>query len=628
VTVVVGTAGHIDHGKTTLLHALTGIDADRLPEEKRRGLTIDVGYAHGSPDGGLEIDYVDVPGHDRLIGNMLVGVGEIDAALLVVAADDGPRAQTLEHLGLLHAMGIDRGLVAITKADLVPEWRLADVTADVADLLSATALEASPIVAVSAVSGTGLAELRSALAALRDAIEPPGVGARGGRTTSWLAIDRVFAVRGRGVVITGTSRGQPFFSGERVHIRPGDLEARVRGIEVHDVAVPAGPGHGRVALNLTGVERSLVRRGQVVTSGAAAGPVSPVSSRHLLAALAPPTPVSGRRSGEPWPPLPGSQARLHLGTDQADVVVGRNVLGASLLPNGRAVVELRLERAVATTPGGRFVLRRPRPVALLGGGVVLDTDPPRGRSRGRLQPGRVARLVSAVDAGDPHVIITALRDTHGWLRLPGGSELADDVAVASADAVIEAVRTHHLDRPDEPGLPLSTARTRGAASLRQSVSIDRATADQAAIAVVDGLLAGGRLARRADAVALQGRELPPADPARASAMERLVASLDVPAPPPLGAAAGAAGCPPDAVRELEREGRIVVVADDLAWSAAAFERLRGQALALAEEAPLTPAALRDATGTSRKYVMALLEELDRRGSLRRTAAGHVPGRRA
>jgi selenocysteine-specific elongation factor len=156
VTVVVGTAGHIDHGKTTLLRALTGIDADRLPEERRRGLTIDVGYAHGAPDDGAEIDYVDVPGHDRLVGNMLVGVGEIDAALLVVAADDGPRAQTFEHLGLLHAMGIGRGLVALTKVDIVTESRRTEVASTVAELLSATTLAGAQVVPVSASSGAGL----------------------------------------------------------------------------------------------------------------------------------------------------------------------------------------------------------------------------------------------------------------------------------------------------------------------------------------------------------------------------------------------------------------------------------------------------------------------------------------
>src|SRR6478735_4331407 len=200
MTVVVGTAGHIDHGKTTLLRALTGIDADRLPEERRRGMTIDIGYAHMALPDGSEIDFVDVPGHDRLVGNMLVGAGEIDAALLVVAADDGPRAQTREHLGLLDALGISAGVVAITKTDAVDALRLAEVRRAVQELLEPTSLAGAPSVDVSAVTGAGLEALRRELAILaasfRSTSRPPT-----------LAIDRAFTVRGRGVVVTGTLRG-------------------------------------------------------------------------------------------------------------------------------------------------------------------------------------------------------------------------------------------------------------------------------------------------------------------------------------------------------------------------------------------------------------------------------------
>src|SRR6478735_8959402 len=206
MTVVVGTAGHIDHGKTTLLRALTGIDADRLPEERRRGMTIDVGYAHMALPDGTEIDFVDVPGHDRLVGNMLVGAGEIDAALLVVAADDGPRAQTIEHLALLDALRITTGIVAVTKIDVAGAERTAEVVAAVGRLLGNTSLAGSPVVAVSSVSGEGIDGLRDALAALPEragAAEGLGLASTGSR----LAIDRAFTVKGRGVVVTGTLRG-------------------------------------------------------------------------------------------------------------------------------------------------------------------------------------------------------------------------------------------------------------------------------------------------------------------------------------------------------------------------------------------------------------------------------------
>ncbi len=416
MTVVIGTAGHIDHGKTTLLRALTGIDADRLPEERRRGLTIDVGYAHGSPDGGPEIDYVDVPGHDRLVGNMLVGVGEIDAALLVVAADDGPMAQTFEHLGLLHAMGIMRGLVAITKVDLVTETRRAEVASAVADLLSATSLAGAPVVPVSANSGAGLEALRTALAALRDDVERDG-SRRSRPERAWVAIDRVFSVRGRGVVVTGSARGTPLVAGQSVRIEPGDLGARVRGIEVHDVEVMESPAGGRVALNLAGIAQRSLRRGLVVTSADGAhDPLAVVGSDRLLVVLDAPAALPGRRPDDAWPPPDGSTTRIHIGTDQAGAILGRSGRDAVTLPDGRALALLRLDRPVATAIGERFVLRRPRPAALLAGGIVLDPDPRaraiaaapvralphpprggRGGGRSRCHPGRSHRAPRVPD---------------------------------------------------------------------------------------------------------------------------------------------------------------------------------------------------------------------------------------
>src|SRR5437762_3105198 len=257
MTVVVGTACHIDHGKTALLRALTGIDADRLPEERRRGMTIDVGYAHMPLPDSDELDFVDVPGHDRLIGNMLVGAGEIDAALLVVAADDGPRAQTLEHLELLDALGIDAGIVVVTKTDVVDAVRTGDVVAEVKRLLAATTLAGSPVVAVSSVSGEGLGALRTELVRLRDRIRRrPETGAGAPR----LAVDRVFSVRGRGVVVTGTLRGGRLGAGDQLRVEPGGLAVRVREVQVHNHLVAQADSGGRVALNLAGVELADLRR--------------------------------------------------------------------------------------------------------------------------------------------------------------------------------------------------------------------------------------------------------------------------------------------------------------------------------------------------------------------------------
>src|SRR4051812_10860286 len=222
-TVVIGTAGHIDHGKTTLLRALTGIDADRLPEEQARGMTIDVGFAHLDLDDGTSLDFVDVPGHDRLVGNMLVGAGEIDAVLLVIAADDGPRAQTFEHLELLDGLGLARAAIAITKVDVVDESRVGEVVAQANAIVDRTSMAGARIVPVSSTSGAGLDEIGKALLELRDAvlkdwsIRPAG--------PLRLPVDRAFGVRGRGAVVTGTLRGGVASPGQELRIEPEARDA-------------------------------------------------------------------------------------------------------------------------------------------------------------------------------------------------------------------------------------------------------------------------------------------------------------------------------------------------------------------------------------------------------------------
>jgi selenocysteine-specific elongation factor len=366
----------------------------------------------------------------------------------------------------------------------------------------------------------------------------------------------------------------------------------------------------------------------VTTADGARDPLAVVGSDRLLVVLDAPAALPGRRPGDAWSPPDGSTTRIHIGTDQTGAILGRSGRDAVTLPDGRALALLRLDRPVATAVGERFVLRRPRPAALLAGGIVLDPDPARGRSRRRQSTLRLSRLVAAVGEGDQEAILAALIELHGHLISSAGPQLAADVQRDAADAILAAVEAYHREHPKAAGLPLSAARGTGSTLIRRSVSIDRPAADEAAITLLAGMLADGRLERSGETVHLPGRGVPLPDPVREEAMRRLLQALDDPAPPALRSAASAASCPPDAVRELERNALIVVVDDDLAWSAAAFERLSDQALGLATAAPLTPAALRDATGTSRKYVMALLEELDRRGLLRRTPEGHVPGPRA
>jgi selenocysteine-specific elongation factor len=603
MTIVVGTAGHIDHGKTSLLRALTGIDPDRLPDERRRGMTLDVGYAWLAFDDGTQLDFVDVPGHDRLVGNMLVGAGEIDAAMLVVAADDGPRAQTLEHLELLDGLAIRDGVAVVTKTDLVDEARVAQVATSVERLLAATSLAGSPVVAASAQTGAGLDRVRASLVALRDRVESRGDREPG---PARLGIDRVFTIRGRGLVATGTLRHGRIARGDGLRLEPGGDTVRVREVQVHGRTVEvAGPG--RVALALAGADPSRVERGMVLS----ADPGVVVSERMLVALRAAPT-LSGN---ERRLPSDGARLRLHVGTAQVGATVIRSGREGVPLADGEVAAVLRLERPVALAPNDPFVLRRPSPPRTEAGGRVLDVDPPRGASRRRATPERIAALAAS---RTPDELGAALLAIHG----ARAGALAPDVAAALVERALDVLAGA------SDGVRLAALRSALVGELRRRVTIAPPAAALAVETVVDGLVAAGRLVRDGDLVRDPGATVARPSTALLEAMDRLERVLDVAAPPPLGEAAGAAGCPPEGVRALEAAGRLVRVDDDLAWSASAYRGLESRALELAAVAPLAPATLRDATGTSRKYVMALLEDLDRRAVLRRTPEGHVPGPRA
>ncbi len=615
MSVVVGTAGHIDHGKTTLLRALTGIDADRLPEERRRGMTIDVGYAHLALPGGGALDFVDVPGHDRLVGNMLVGAGEIDAALLVVAADDGPSAQTLEHLELLDALGVRDGLVAVTKADAAGEARAAEVAEQVVALVARTTLAGAPVHVVASTTGAGIDALRAALEALADRVAVRLAAEHGDSGGPRLAIDRAFRVRGRGVVVTGSLRGGQVAVGDALRLVPGDREVRIREVQARGAQVAVSDG-GRTALLLAGVELLDVPRGVVLTADPSVVATSRVMvSMRAAAGLAP---DAGARHGAAAMPADRDRLRLHLGTAQAGALVVRGPREAIDLPDGGVLTILRLDEPVAAAPADRFALRRPSPGSAAGGGVIVDPTPPRGVSRRRLTPDRAAAL-----AADPRSGAARL-ELHGAIADAQGRALAADTAAALASMATRLVAEHHAARPDSAGLPLSALRQEVANTARRLVTLDRATAEAIAQDVVAARIADGALARDGEVVR---------DPSRAAglppdvlaAMGRLEAALAVAAPPPLADAARAAGCPPQGVKALEAANRIVRLEDNLAWAATTYRELSRRALAMAAAGPLSPAAFRDATGTSRRYVLVILEDLDRRGLLRRTDAGHVLG---
>jgi selenocysteine-specific elongation factor len=584
-------------------------------------MTIDVGFAHLTLDDGTELDFVDVPGHDRLVGNMLVGAGEIDAALLVIAADDGPRAQTVEHLELLDALGIGDGLVVVTKADAVTPERLAEVVDTASALTRSTTLAGAPVLPASATTGAGLASIRAAFHALRDAVLERADDNRTESSGSRLAIDRVFTIRGRGTVVTGSLRGAPVSGGALLRVVPSSSArtVRVREVQVHGRAVPAADP-GRVALNVTGEGVEHLERGMVLTDDPTV-----IASDRLLATLAPRASIAAGRGGAAPPAaLPPDRARvaLHLATTRVSGRLGRASRdGVELAGRGGTAI-LRLDRPIAVAPGDRFVLRRPSPGATLAGGRVIDPRPPLGPARRRATPERIRALAASAPGGDAWR--AARLDLHGSAPDSGSAvELASDVAEALGTVLVDAVAAR-------PGIRLAELTRLGAADLRRRVGpfADRGSADRVVAGRIAALAGEGRLVRDADRVRPPGATDAGRDPALAAAMDRLVATLSVASPPPLAEAARACGCPPEGVRQLEAANRIVRLDDDLAWAFPAWRDLAARALDLAAIEPLTPAAYRDATGTSRKYVMAILEDLDRRAILRRTPTGHVPGPRA
>ncbi len=639
MTVVVGTAGHIDHGKTSLLRALTGIDADRLPEERRRGMTIDVGYAHLDLPDGTTLDFVDVPGHDRLVGNMLVGAGEIDAALLVVAADDGPRDQTYEHLELLDALGIRQGVAAVTKADVAGAERTAAVVQAVRELMARTSLGGSPVIAVASPTGTGIAELRAALVTVRDRAlaDSPRRRPAGLR----LAVDRVFTVKGRGVVVTGSLRGGPLDRGRELRVEPsGPAAVRIREIQVHGTPVEVVDGGGRVAVNLTGADAEGIRRGDVLTSDPAVR-----GTDRVLVVLRPAVALGHRVAAVAWPPATGAALRLHLGTESVDATILRGVRDGVSLDDGRRVATLRLARPIAAAVGDHLVLRVPSPGATAAGGAVLDVTPPVGPSRRRVSGDALTALALAREAGAAADELGALIRLHGWvpradapttdrrdepigIRALGDGYLDGTITNAVADEAMIAVDAHHDREPLAPGAPSAELRRQAARTVRRLVTVDERSAHAIAGAILDDLVASGRLVRAGDLVRDPLRSSGALPPTVLAAMDRLETLLAVAAPPPLGEAARRAGCPTEGLRALEVAGRIVRVDEDLAWAGSTYRELEALAVRLATPGPLTPAAMRDATGTSRRYVMALLEDLGRRGVLLRTPDGHVRGPRA
>ena len=371
---IVGTAGHIDHGKTALVKALTGVDADRLKEEKARGITIDLGYAYSDLGDGRQLGFVDVPGHERFVHNMLAGATGIDAALLVVSAAEGIKPQTVEHLQIVDLLGLGRGLVALTKSDLANDDQILDRMAEIETLLGTTSLKGADIVPVSAVTGHGIDELKTKLLTL-------GESGKGTTGFARLAVDRCFVLPGAGVVVTGTVHAGEIRVDDRVLLTPSGLEARVRSLHAQNRSAEIGRAGERCALNLTGprLSKDAVRRGDWVVSPELHAPTDRLDVRLKLL------------SSESQPLKHWSPVHVHLGSAH---VMGRVALldGDRLPPGREAPAQLVLEEKVGALAGDRVILRDPSATRTIAGAAAIDPfGPPRNRRTPRARPAGAER---------------------------------------------------------------------------------------------------------------------------------------------------------------------------------------------------------------------------------------------
>ena len=358
---IIGTAGHIDHGKTSIVRALTGVDTDRLKEEKARGITIDLGFAYQALPGGGVLGFVDVPGHEKLIRNMLAGATGIDHVLFVVAADDGPMPQTREHLAILDLLGVQRGVVALTKADLVSAQRLGQAQDEVRALLAGTALAGADILPVSSRTGQGVDALRGALEAAHAKLTRERAGGH-----FRLSVDRSFSLAGVGTVVTGTAVAGRVTVGDKLLVSPAGTAVRVRGLHAANREATEGVAGQRLALNLSGVEKQDVMRGDWIVAEPAHAPTQRIDARlRVLAAESQPL--------AHWTPL-----HLHLGA----VDVGARIVlleGQAIAPGSQALVQLELEQPIGALHGDRFIVRDQSAQRTIGGGVVLDAFAPPAR---------------------------------------------------------------------------------------------------------------------------------------------------------------------------------------------------------------------------------------------------------
>jgi selenocysteine-specific elongation factor len=616
--VVIGTAGHIDHGKSSLVLALTGTDPDRLQEEKARGITIDLGFAH-TVEEDVALSFVDVPGHERFVRNMLAGVGGMDLVMLHVAADESVMPQTREHFDICRLLQVPSGLVVITKSDLVDSSMVDVVRLEVRDLVAGSFLEGAPILAVSARTGAGLADLRRTLAAM----------ARSGRARSSegpprLPIDRVFSMKGFGTVVTGTLIGGRIRIDDEVLIQPSGRTAKVRGLQVHGTRRTEAIGGQRVAVNLTGLDVADVARGETITQPDV---VSVTGVADVRVGLLP----SAKQLRH------GARVRFHQGTRE---LLGRVSLPelSEIAPGASAFARIHLEAPAVLIRGDRFILRACSPLTTIGGGTVLDPLPPR---RGVRTRAGIDRFVRLAEAEPPAAVALTMIDEAGlsgfpivqlvrragvpWSRadqvraeLDGRAVQLGNVLVsvarlaAAQDAMLAAVTQYYADHPFAGGMPRGELRERVFGKAPSAV-FEHA---------LQALVAGGAVVAR-ERIALAGRStsLSPEESRARDAILDLLGRAGL-TPPDVATLTSRIAATPEVVDRilnlLVRQNEIVKVGE-LLFHPATLTRLKAEVQSLKRKgaATLDVTAFKERYKLSRKYAIPLLEYLDRERITRR-----------
>jgi selenocysteine-specific elongation factor len=620
--VVVGTAGHIDHGKTSLVRALTGTDTDRLPEEKRRGITIDLGFAHmdlATPQGlPLRVSFVDVPGHHAFVRNMLAGAGGIDCALLVVSAEEGIRPQTEEHLGICELLGVRRGLAVVTKADAVAHERLADRCREVRDFLQGSFLHGAPVLAASAFTGQGLPELKQGLAEMAAAVPARD---RGGLPR--LPVDRVFAMRGFGTVVTGTLQSGVIRRGDMLVCEPSGRRARVRAVQRHGRAAEEAEAGSRVALNLTGIETGEIGRGQTLVAAGGARAVERLDAEIRMLPGASPL-------------KHGAEVRLHAFTAE----VGARVLlyeGAALAPGATGLAGLRLNGPVVLLPGDRFVLRQPSPATTVGGGRVLDAHPilrqRKGERRAWLESLRAAPPAEALHLraerrGRSGIGIEQLAAELGWAQERVEAALKDAPGVVrTGHLLLAGAAFAEVMRVIAEQAGAAAGRDASGAGLKRSELRSRTALAEAVFeAALERLVLEGRLAIAGELVRPFAARTPVGDrrSMEAVAEEYRAGALNPPLLRDVGNRLRMAE--PELRRVMTlllREKTLVKVgSEDWYVHREALDHLRERIVALKGQS-LDVARFKQLTGLSRKMAIPLLEYLDRQFVTRRTGETRV-----